>query len=83
MTRQEYLEKQLEELECDVLGATRALESLSKGVAKRGLKVVSVYHARSTRDSLVKLAQEYVDKLTDLKEVQKELKQREKVQELL
>jgi len=83
MTRQEYLEEQLEQLEADVLGKARALESISKSVAKKGLNVTSIYHARSTRDSLVKLAQEYVDKLTDLKEVQQELKQRQKVQELL
>lgn len=82
MTRQEYLEKQLEELEADVLGKARALESIGKSVAKKGLNVTSVYHARNTRDSLVKLSQEYVDKLTDLKEVKLQLKQLQKMYEL-
>lgn len=83
MTRQEYLEEKLESLETDVTIVARSLESMGKLVNKKGTKVTSIYHARSDRDSIVKLANELVDKLTDLKQVQEELKTRVKVKELL
>ena len=83
MTRQEYIEIKLEELETDVVVIARSLESISKSVNKKGTKITSIYHARSTRDSLVKLSNELVDKLSDLQLLKQEQKQRQKVAELL
>lgn len=83
MSRQEHLEEKLESLETDVVIVARSLESMGKRVNKIGTKVTSIHHARSNRDSIVRLANELVDKLTDLKLVQEELKTHKKVKELL
>ena len=74
MSRQEYLEEKLKSLETDVAIVARSLESMCKRVNNIGTK---------DRESIVKLANELVDKLTYLKLVKEELKTHAKVKELL
>jgi len=73
MTRQEYLEAELEELTDKCAADARALKSLTRNVDKR--------YTSLTRDALVKVALSLHDNTVKLDAVKKDLRQRAKVEE--